>query len=811
MSVCTYNTNFIKRIENVVNKDKDKGLKICIIIRGLPGRGKSSLAKQIQDELLKIGILCTHDEADNGMIGSDGIYRFEVEKLSLVHTSCTDNLVEAMKSLVSVVIQSNTNTMKWEIEALASNAEELGYQVIIYEPEYAWGELPFELVDILKNSHGVPQEKLVEMNKRHQDILPGFVGYYVNSQELYSLLSMIHPITTESQVRLHITCDFFGFGMKPNPELYSFMLVNAGTVSSIKVIGIYTCDAGVGLLVELPESSLFNHFNHGPKAPHITLHVNPGYTAKQVGEALSVSTQVMFDIPFELDATFSGRYFPDNKFAFFGWKFQSDEEKAIFIRLLGDKNVSHVVTTISESILPGGWKLVDIKVSPGKGGSDDEIYSTNSFIRENLPRGLAYLISPDGYAIKVINGLSKFTGHEDDTSELGNSHKFFSHNPSDATLLLVTEKANGESCHIAFIVIDGQLYITGGSKNVHLIVRVGHPEDLEMYTNIRFSYAVQMMRAFMEKFASLDEQKQTALVENMIHDKLTAIFEYEDPEHMHIVPLLARCLKFITFTTGTTKCVDNPIETLKFATAVGLDTIWWFTHPVAELETLQQAILEENRFLTEGCVIYYMIENYVIGLVKMKNGFYIISRAIREKICSFLRATTIGIVSFDVLSNKLLIILRAPSNKRMMAFNSSFRVFIETLKKSIDQQGKKTLAMMMKRLGEIVAEQVLIDELSVGEWKMFIQAIIDNLVSKLFTFYSRIVTDIEKLRQLVENTLTKESLLQLPESITSTCDSICVQLNESLLEFDPESVRNRWPTFFGEFLTQFGVPSITLK
>jgi hypothetical protein len=40
----------------------------------------------------------------------------------------------------------------------------------------------------------------------------------------------------------------------------------------------------------------------------------------------------------------------------------------------------------------------------------------------------------------------------------------------------------------------------------------------------------------------------------------------------------------------------------------------------------------------EGCVLYFLDGDEAVGLLKCKNAYYIICRAMRERICGFMNA-----------------------------------------------------------------------------------------------------------------------------------------------------------------------------
>lgn len=77
-----------------------------ILVRGLPGSGKSTHARVIANEIFR----CARIEADMYFV-KDGEYLFDASKLGEAHKWCLDNTRELLSDGVSVVV-SNTFTTK---------------------------------------------------------------------------------------------------------------------------------------------------------------------------------------------------------------------------------------------------------------------------------------------------------------------------------------------------------------------------------------------------------------------------------------------------------------------------------------------------------------------------------------------------------------------------------------------------------------------------------------------------------------------------------------------------------------------------
>jgi len=126
-------------------------MKQLMLIRGLPGSGKSTVAKLFDKAL--------HFEADMYFLDADGNYQFDASKIKNAHNWCRDSVMDAMKEGHPIVVVSNTFTQEWEMEVYYLLAEELGYRVIsmIVENRHEG-----------KNIHGCPDDKIEQMKTRFE-------------------------------------------------------------------------------------------------------------------------------------------------------------------------------------------------------------------------------------------------------------------------------------------------------------------------------------------------------------------------------------------------------------------------------------------------------------------------------------------------------------------------------------------------------------------------------------------------------------------------------------------------------------------
>ncbi len=116
-----------------------------VLVRGLPGSGKSTFAKSLEGFV--------HLETDMWFMDGFGNYRFDPRRLREYHLDCQ---FETRRRLVlgQKVVVSNTFTQRWEME-----------------PYYKMGYFTHEITMTgnFGNIHGVPQEAIDRMRDRWED------------------------------------------------------------------------------------------------------------------------------------------------------------------------------------------------------------------------------------------------------------------------------------------------------------------------------------------------------------------------------------------------------------------------------------------------------------------------------------------------------------------------------------------------------------------------------------------------------------------------------------------------------------------
>lgn len=123
-----------------------------ILVRGLPGSGKSTTATKLAQTRGAI-----HIEADQFFVDQNGDYCFDASQLPEAHAWCLAQTKRALEQGQSVIV-ANTFVQHWEMQPYLDLANALGI-----EPEVRVCRGQYQ------NIHGVPQATIALMREKWQD------------------------------------------------------------------------------------------------------------------------------------------------------------------------------------------------------------------------------------------------------------------------------------------------------------------------------------------------------------------------------------------------------------------------------------------------------------------------------------------------------------------------------------------------------------------------------------------------------------------------------------------------------------------
>lgn len=122
-----------------------------VLIRGLPGSGKTTMARV----LALVGY--EHHEADQ-YFERNGDYRFDAAELPNAHAWCLERTKDSMARGARCVV-ANTFTRRWEMQPYMDAAKAAGVPVRVIEARGAW-----------KSCHGVPAGAIERMRARWESV-----------------------------------------------------------------------------------------------------------------------------------------------------------------------------------------------------------------------------------------------------------------------------------------------------------------------------------------------------------------------------------------------------------------------------------------------------------------------------------------------------------------------------------------------------------------------------------------------------------------------------------------------------------------
>jgi len=137
-------------------------MKRAFILRGLPGSGKSLLARILAAAHFNSRVLSTDQ-----YFMVDDKYQFDAGKLNEYHARNLVAFIAACRDGCPAVILDNTNTQYWEFEAYVEVAKCHGYMVHVIT--VGQPKDPHHIEECARrNEHGVPFEIICKMSDRFQ-------------------------------------------------------------------------------------------------------------------------------------------------------------------------------------------------------------------------------------------------------------------------------------------------------------------------------------------------------------------------------------------------------------------------------------------------------------------------------------------------------------------------------------------------------------------------------------------------------------------------------------------------------------------
>lgn len=120
-----------------------------LLIRGIPGSGKTTIAKKYVDKWYK------HYEADMFFVDKEGKYNFDSSSLGLAHEWCQVNAAQSLRAGHNVVV-ANTFIKEISVYAYVEMAHKYGAELRIIEATDGSGSIhnvPDQTIENMKSSY----------------------------------------------------------------------------------------------------------------------------------------------------------------------------------------------------------------------------------------------------------------------------------------------------------------------------------------------------------------------------------------------------------------------------------------------------------------------------------------------------------------------------------------------------------------------------------------------------------------------------------------------------------------------------------
>jgi hypothetical protein len=143
----------LKQFVNLIHSDDNENVRsTLVILRGMPGAGKSHLRGLLQEHCRNNNLSCVVACADEHVLSASGV--FDVNNLQAAHTKCRNIVDDAFRagirerylclplhlliSGVGLIVLDNTNTRNKEYEPYEAMAQKYGADILILEIDTRW-------------------------------------------------------------------------------------------------------------------------------------------------------------------------------------------------------------------------------------------------------------------------------------------------------------------------------------------------------------------------------------------------------------------------------------------------------------------------------------------------------------------------------------------------------------------------------------------------------------------------------------------------------------------------------------------------
>lgn len=264
--------------KNVLNIDVTRPTQKLVIMRGIPGAGKSTKSKSLVGE----GVIHSTDD----LIEATGDYRGffarliesgDFKDLSRMHSKNLSNAVKSMKDGVSPVVIDNTNIKANEPKAYVVAALEMGFDEnnISIVDVGTRGLSAEELAE--SNTHGVPLDKIQMMMQSHKSVGELTVKKILESKDMYKQSDVLYScVLLDNQSRTTLLTMVGGSIPKDWKVIAHHMTITLGELKDKSDLGkevvLTVEEVGISDMAMAVKVSGYPSKN---EIPHITIAINP--------------------------------------------------------------------------------------------------------------------------------------------------------------------------------------------------------------------------------------------------------------------------------------------------------------------------------------------------------------------------------------------------------------------------------------------------------------------------------------------------------------------------------------------------------
>lgn len=194
------------------------GAKVMFLLRGLPGSGKTELAKKLK-ATFRNAVLCSADYYFSR--GNGGTYQWDPRLLGPAHRKCQARAEKACRTNgTNVVVVDNTNIRFSEMEFYTNLANETNFIVVVVVPKTPWKFDPLQLA--ARNDHGVSLDVLVRKKKEWEAAIPQYYGWFIHETDSLALDSIAGSYLSELARSRAFWSDFTFYAPNARHDLHGF-------------------------------------------------------------------------------------------------------------------------------------------------------------------------------------------------------------------------------------------------------------------------------------------------------------------------------------------------------------------------------------------------------------------------------------------------------------------------------------------------------------------------------------------------------------------------------------------------------------